>query len=458
MWTLIGIGIYLVINLAVGLWVARRIKSVEDYLLAGRNLPLYLVTGMMFATWFGSETILGVSAEVAKEGFIGAVEDPLGASLCLFLIGIFLAPKLLRLKLLTFGDLYRIKFGKTGERIAALFLIASYLGWVAAQFVALGLISEITLGFPRDLGIWIGFGVVLIYTFAGGMWSIAVLDFFHNIVIVAALLVIGYFIYDRIDINYVKQTLPDGYFRIYPSQITPLSILNYLSAWIVIGLGSLPQQDVFQRVMSSDSERTAVRSAYIGGILYLTIGLLPLLIATYVRVYHPELLTDPQATVPLFILQKMPPWVGFLFVGALISAVLNCASAAILAPAGILSENIIRPLFPKQSQSALLWTSRIGVVLIACVSLVFAFSKSDIHSLVEQSSALSLVSLFVPMMAALYLKRLSPAQGNSSMICGMIIWLIALMMETKVNPLLYGLGASAITFMTVRLYELRIKS
>jgi Na+/proline symporter len=458
MWTLIGIGLYLVVNIAVGVWVARRVHSVEDYLLAGRNLPLYLVSATMFSTWFGSETILGVSSEVAQHGLIGAIEDPFGAALCLYLIGAFLASRLFRLNLLTFADLYRIKFGKTAERIAGILLVASYLGWIAAQFIALGLMSELLLGVHRTVGILIGFTVVLTYTITGGMWSIAVLDFVHNFIIIGSLIIIVMILGQNSDIDDFR-FLPKDYFTPYPTSRSWTAWLNYFAAWIVIGLGSLPQQDVFQRIYSAKNLKTAIRGSYIGAGLYLSVGLLPLFIAVYIRIYHTELLKgDPQTTIPNFILHHMPTWVAFLFAGALISAVLNCASAAILAPAGVMSENLVRSFLRNQSRSAQLWSSRLCVLFISFVSLGLAFSHSSIHELVAGSSALSLVSLFVPMLGALYFQRLSPLQGNLSMIVGMITWLAAMLFDTEVNALLYGLGGSLIAFVLARVYHFIYKN
>ena len=96
--------IYLAITIIVGLLAARLVHNTEDYLLAGRRLPLYIATGTLFATWFGTETILGSSSEFAAGGLIAVVRDPFGAALCLILVGLFYARPLYRMKLLTFGD------------------------------------------------------------------------------------------------------------------------------------------------------------------------------------------------------------------------------------------------------------------------------------------------------------------------------------------------------------------
>src|SRR5688572_10771170 len=116
------IGVYLLLNMLVGVWAARRVKNTSDYLLAGRQLPFYVSTAVVFATWFGSETLLGASSEFIENGLLGVIEDPFGASLCLLLVGLFFAKKLYRMKLLTFGDFYRVRYNRLTELIASFFL------------------------------------------------------------------------------------------------------------------------------------------------------------------------------------------------------------------------------------------------------------------------------------------------------------------------------------------------
>src|SRR5699024_7959304 len=112
---IIAITIYLVATVALGLWAARKVKNSTDYVVAGHKLPLYMVIATVFATWFGSETVLGTSATFINEGLGGIVADPFGAALCLVLVGLFFAVPLYRLKLLTIGDYYRIRYGRDIE-------------------------------------------------------------------------------------------------------------------------------------------------------------------------------------------------------------------------------------------------------------------------------------------------------------------------------------------------------
>ncbi|PSR55322.1 sodium:solute symporter [Adhaeribacter arboris] len=441
---LLSIGIYLLLNVFLGVWAARRVKNTSDFLLAGRQLPFYISTAVVFATWFGSETVLGASAEFAEHGLLGVIEDPFGAALCLILVGLFFAKKLYRLNLLTFGDFYRLYFNRTTELIASFFLVISYFGWVAAQMVALGIMLNLISGLSVTVGILVGSFAVIIYTFMGGMWSVSITDFLQTIMIIGGLIFVTVVIVQKVPLVEVLRTVPANFFDFVPAQSFSVTTwLNYFALWITIGLGSIPQQDVFQRVMSAKSEKTAVYSSLAAGALYVTIAFLPLLLALYAKVLYPELMRgDTQLLLPGLILHSSSFWVKILFFGALISAIISTASGAILAPAAILSENIFKPYFTSITDKQLLLLSRVCVLMVSVIGLIMALLKSNIYELVSSSSALSLVSLFVPLVAGLYSKRLSSVAAIGSMVAGMAVWLLALWLHTTINPLLFGLAAS----------------
>ncbi|KAA3436436.1 sodium:solute symporter family protein [Rufibacter hautae] len=436
--------LYLVLNVLLGLWAARRVHNTSDFMLAGRALPLPMATAVVFATWFGSETILGASAEVAEEGLIGMVEDPLGAALCLVLVGLFFARKLYRMNLLTFGDFYRVKFGRSAEIIASFCLVISYFGWVAAQMVALGISFNLLLGTTLVQGILIGSFLVVLYTYFGGMWSVSVTDYLQTIMIILGLIIVTWWVMREKPFSEITATLPADFYRITPKTGTSFSgWLNYLALWMTIGLGSIPQQDVFQRVMSSKSEKVAVWASLLAAFLYLTVALLPLVLALYAKVLHPQLAgTDAQMLVPHLILGSSPMFIQVLFFGALISAIISTASGAILAPASILSENLLRPFFKDITDQKLLALSRGSVLIVSVISLGFALSRNNIHELVSESSALSLVSLLVPLVAGIFLKKASATAAILSMVLGMGTWLFCRLSGTEVEPMWYGLLGS----------------
>ncbi|WP_210466381.1 sodium:solute symporter family protein [Rufibacter roseolus] len=441
--------LYLALNVLLGLWAARRVHNTSDFMLAGRALPLPMATAVVFATWFGSETILGASAEVAEDGLIGMVEDPLGAALCLVLVGLFFAKKLYRMNLLTFGDFYRVKFGRTTEIIASFCLVISYFGWVAAQMVALGISFNLLLGTTLVQGILIGSFLVVLYTYFGGMWSVSVTDYLQTIMIILGLLIVTWWVMREKPFSEVTVTLPPDFYRITPKMGTSFSgWLNYLALWMTIGLGSIPQQDVFQRVMSSKSEKVAINASLLAALLYVTVALLPLILALYAKVLHPHLLNnDAQMLVPSLILGSSPMVIKVLFFGALISAIISTASGAILAPASILSENLLRPFFQDITDKKLLALSRGSVLIVSVISLGFALSRNNIHELVSESSALSLVSLLVPLVAGIYLKKASATAAILSMVLGMGAWLVCRLAGTEVEPMWYGLAGSVLGYL-----------
>jgi SSS family solute:Na+ symporter len=438
--------LYMVGTLLIGLLASTFVKNSKDFILAGRSLPLYMATFVTFATWFGAETVLGASSTMAKEGLIGVIEDPFGAALCLILIGLFFAKPLYRMNLLTMGDFYRVAYGRKTEILASLMMVFSYFGWIGAQMVAIGVILHLVIGVPQTVGTFIGFGVVLFYTFLGGMWAVSLTDFIQTIMIIVGLLAVLYEVSSGFSqIVPVLASQPLDYYRFLPEPSLK-DILLYISAWITIGLGSIPQQDVFQRVMSSRSERVAVLSAIGGGFMYLTVALIPLILAVFAKVKHPELLNiDPQLMLPTMIVEHTSLLTKVFFFGALLSAIMSTASSAVLAPASVLSENLIRPYINNLSDRGFLWLTRLCVVLVALISLGFALSGESIYHLVGNSSALSLVSLFVPLAAGLYFKGSNSLSAILSMLSGFFSWVVLEYIFHSEFALLVGLTFSLVS-------------
>lgn len=437
--------IYLAITLAIGIFSSRFIKGSGDFILAGRRLPLFMAASALFATWFGSETILGASSEFVSHGFLGVIEDPFGAALCLILVGAFFARPLYKLGINTFGDFYRLKYGKRVELIAGICLVLSYFGWIAAQLVALGIMGELILGVPIEVGILVGAFIVLIYTISGGLWAVAITDTIQTVMIVVGLVVIAVSLTNSTDgFTEVVNHVPDHFYRFLPEGNFN-DMMIYLAAWITIGLGSIPQQDVFQRVMAGKNEKVAVQSSYLGGIMYLTIGFLPLYIGLCANYIDPEYAQalDSESILPQIVLSHTGLGIQVLFFGALISAILSTTSGAILAPATILSENLLKPLFKKgitDKQELLL--VRVSIIIVTAIAVRFAFKQGNIYDLVSVSSAMSLVSLFIPLVAGIYFKRKSEAAAICSIIAGFVIWFLTDLFESEVPALIWGLLAS----------------
>jgi SSS family transporter len=417
------------------------VKSSNDFVLAGRSLPLFLSASALFATWFGSETIFGASSVYLEDGLQGVIEDPFGGALCLVLFGMFYLRPMYRMGVLTIGDVFKRIFGKRVEFFASVFMIPAYFGYVAAQLVALSLV----LGSITDLtlveGILISSGIVVFYTFLGGMWAISITDFIQTTMIVIGLLWVAILIANEAGgVTEILSQAPEESFQFFPNG-GAISWINYFGAWIILGLGSIPSQDIYQRVMSSKSEKVAVQSTYLAGGFYLTFGLLPLFIALGAKVLYPELyLENKQMLLPTMILAHGGLPVQIIFFGALISAIMSTTSSGLLAPSAILSENIIKPFFgEKLKDKSLLWILRGNIVFVAIVATFIATMESNIYDLVAGASILMLVSLFVPLTAGLYWKKASPTGTLLAMIIGMVSYLVASRFEPEIAPHIIGL-------------------
>src|SRR3954466_9668920 len=373
--------IYWVISVAIGIYAAKFVHNTKDFAVAGRRMPMYIVTATVFATWFGSETVLGIPATFIKEGFQGVVADPFGSSLCLVLVGLFFARPLYRMNLLTIGDFYKKRFGRPVEMLTTLCIVISYLGWVGAQIKALGLVFNVVSdgAISQHSGMVIGASTVLVYTMLGGMFSVAITDFIQMIIIVLGMLYIGWEVSGLAGGvgTVVSHAAASGKFNILPAPELK-DVLWFLAAWITMMLGSIPQQDVFQRVQSAKNENTAARSSILGGCLYFCFAFIPMFLAYSASLIDPKMVSeglkgDTQLILPNLILSPIiPVFAQIMFFGALLSAIKSCASATLLAPSVSFSENIVRPLLPGISDKRFLTLMR--VVLVGFTVLVTSFA------------------------------------------------------------------------------------
>ena len=424
--------LYWVISVGIGLYAARYVNSSSDFALAGRSLPMYVVTATVFATWFGSETVLGIPATFLKEGLSGVVSDPFGSSLCLIFVGLFFARKLYRMNLLTIGDFYKQRYGRAVEVLVTLCIVISYLGWVAAQIKALGLVFSVVSGgyITPETGMLIGAGSVLIYTLMGGMWSVAITDFLQMIIIVVGMLYIGWEVAGMVGGTgaVIQHAAAAGKLEFWPAP-TAREMLWFIAAAITMMLGSIPQQDVFQRVSSSRTEQIAGNASVLGGVLYFIFAFVPMFLAYSATLIDPDMVNnliddDPQKILPTLIMTKVPVLAQVMFFGALLSAIKSCASATLLAPSVTFTENIMKEIIPNQSDRQFLLTMRIVVLTFTAFVTWFALnSELSIFKMVENAYKVTLVAAFVPLVFGLYWKRSTNQGALASILLGLASWI-----------------------------------
>ena len=448
---------YLAVTITIGLLAARKVHNAKDYMVAGRSLPLYMNVATVFATWFGAETVLSVSATFAKDGLSGIPGDPFGASLCLVLAALLFAKLFYRMNLLTIGDFYKQRYGKGVEVLTSLAIVGSYLGWTSAQMTALGLVIHVLSGGAIDLNscIFIGAAVVVVYTIFGGMWSVAFTDLFQTVVILIGLTLVALLVGDLAGgaTKVIAQAAADGKFNFFPEDSKGWWVMA--GAFFAFAFGSIPQQDVFQRMTSAKDEKTAVRGTLIGGLIYFCFAFVPMFIAYAALVTDPSLAQlfaaedarEIQRVLPDLVLGKMPLWAQVMFFGALLSAILSTASGALLAPTSLFTENVLRPFVPRMGDRQFLLTLRIILVTFTACALLFAVnSKSTMYEMVQNAYNVTLAGAFVPLVAGAYWKRATTQGALLSIILGIGCWIGAanLAADALVPANLIGLAASVV--------------
>jgi Na+/proline symporter len=459
--------LYLLASIAIGLYAATRVRGAADYAVAGKRFGTPIVMATVFATWFGAETVLGIPATFLKEGLVGLAADPFAAVGCLVLVGVVFARPFFRMDVLTLGDYFRGRYGRPTEIVLSLAIAFSYLGWIAAQFVALGLAFNVLSGGAIDMraGIVIGAGIVLLYTMAGGMWSVALTDFFQAGVIVAGMIYVAWIVADLAGGagRVVESVAASGRLRLLPdADLKP--VLAWIAAALIVLFGSIPQQDVLQRVKSARNEAVAARASILGGLLYFAIASIPVFLVSAAALIDAPMVErlmaqDSQLILPTLILERTPLAVQVLFFGALLSAILSTAGAALLAPSVLLAENLIRPVLKPRDDRALLRTMRATVAGLAAAVLAIALtSRMSIYQLVNESGKVVLVSAFVPLAAGLFWRRASARGAHLSIAAGLATW-IALewgAADATVPPVLAGLAASLAGMMAGSLAPQRV--
>ncbi len=430
------VAVYLLFTIAIGLVAARRVDNTADFAIAGRHLPLFMIVTTTFATWFGSETVLGIPAKFIDGGLRGVIEDPFGAGTCLILVGLFFAGKLYRMTLLTISDYYRERYGRTIEIACSLIIMLSYLGWVSAQVTALGLVFNLLSGGAVSIpwGMTIGVVSILAYTLFGGMWSVAVTDFLQMIILVVGLLVLAVFASGMAGGagQVIDLATSRDLFRFWPEPSWH-DIVFFFAAAITMMLGSIPQQDVFQRVMSANSVKAATHGTVIGGSAYILFAFVPMFLVASALLIMPEqaaelLKDDPQKVLPTLVMEKMPFFMQVLFFGALLSAIKSTASATLLAPSVTFTENIWRQFRPRVSDKQELRTMRVTVLVFSALVLVYAIRMegTPIYEMVSGAYQVPLVGAFVPLVMGLYWKKASTQGAIAAVTLGIGVWLLFL--------------------------------
>jgi SSS family transporter len=440
--------VYLLVTLGIGFWASKRIKTSGDFTLAGKSLSTPLVAVTLFATWFGSGSIMGNPSYFIRDGFSAYATLILTTAVCLIIVAFLISNKLYKLNIITVNDFFKIRYNKAIETTSSIIMVFSYPHWIAAQFIALAYLFNSILGIPIDYGIFLGAIIVVFYTYIGGMWAVAYTDMVQSIMILLGLIILLVEILNQTDgLTPIFANQPAEFFSFYPKNAGVEKWSRYIALLLAFTAGAIPVQEIYQRVFSAKSQKAARHGLLLGGLLLTVVCTVPLIIAMGGVYLDPTLIDDGdyQNVIPALVNSMMGVPVQILFYGALISAILSTCSGALLAPASVIGENLIKPYAPAITDRRLLLFTRFSVIIVAALSCYFAFSNTDMVVLVESSVALILVCLFAPFTFGMFWNKASVGGAWSAMTIGGLTWFTCFLLDTVIDATIYGFVASCVS-------------
>lgn len=421
--TLLGILGYVMLQLGIGVWVSRRIRSEDDYLVAGRSLGPVLASASVFATWFGAETCVGAAGEVYSHGLTRTSVEPFAYGLCLVLMGLLFAAAFWRRRITTLADLFHGRYGRSTETLAAVLLIPTSLLWAAAQVRAFG--NVIATGSPISLetGIAIAAAIAIVYTVFGGLLADVLTDLVQGGALVLGLVVL--LVAVIADLGGVAETVA----AIDPDRIRLVGgqqpgLLATVEAWAIPVLGSLVAQEVVSRSLAARSAGVARAAGLAGGGIYVLVGLIPVTLGLLGPRLMPGL-EDGEQLLPALAREHLAPFLYVLFAGALVSAILSTVDSALLVASSLLSRNVVLTRrIETVSERTKLGLARAGVVVFGTIAWGLAHSSEGVFALVEEASGFGSAGILVIVTFGLFTKRGGAWAANLALTFGILVWVL----------------------------------
>ncbi len=344
-WYGVGVIAFLAASLVVGTLTSRLVKkSSRRFMVAGKSLPLFFVGTMLAAQSIDGNSSLGNVSLVYQFGFWAGAVIPIGLAVCLVLTGAFYGKKLNKMSMLTLPDFYYRRFGAGPEGISAILMMISFIVLVAGNFAASGFILSAVLHIDFFWAMLIAALVVLVYTFAGGLFSSAYTDIFQIYLAIAAFWAAFIFFaggFSGVDFGTILGNAPPSYLDL--SGLTDMgngALVNWAGI-LALGLGDIVALDFMERVFAAKDGKTAQRGAFMGGGLT-ALTIIPTSMMGIVALYFLPNLADPFTAYPDLAINHVPFAIGIALLMGVLGASMSTANGGLLAISSVMSRNIIQ--------------------------------------------------------------------------------------------------------------------
>ncbi|MBY6053974.1 sodium:solute symporter family protein [Cytobacillus firmus] len=447
---LVAVVIYLVFMALIGVYFAKKsVKNSDDFMVAGRSLPLFVVMGTLLATFVGSGTVVGGASFIYQYGPFAAIFN-LSGGIVGAIILYFIASKIRQIEIYTVPDLLERRFGKAALYISSVIIIFAFVGITAYQFTGGAYVLQLTTGIPLEIGAIIMCALVIFLTVSGGLFSVAYTDALSAILIIIgflfgvpfALNAVGGFEGLSLSLPEMNKTWNGG-----------LSFPQLLGFFLPLFLLVLGDQNMYQRFSAAKDPNVARKSTigfFVGSVFVIS---LTIILATTSIVLFPEI--KPDTAILSLAIDGVPLVVGLLILCSAVAFIITTATSYLLSASGnIVSDLIQRSSKSKLSESKLLWYNRVIVVILGILAYVLGQFFPSVLAIQMYSYTMYGASLTPAILATVLWKNATKAGVISSMIVGgsaTMIWEIGLDRPLDWNSVLFALPLSVLTLIIVSL-------
>jgi SSS family solute:Na+ symporter len=446
-WYLIYVSVYFLFMFGVGIYYFIKVKTSDEYLIAGWNMGFWNIVGTIISTNCGAAVFIGWVGMGFTMGVSGFFKFAFPAMLVSMLLIIVFSRPLRRQKLYTLADLFSERFGsKTGIIPSVLSAFIYSVPTTALQIVGMSTVFKIAFGIEIKLGILLSFALILAFTILGGLVATIITDAIQSVVLIIGIVLLAIATYK----------FSGGFVEIIgntPSEfLTPLGA-NGLSDVLLFALSIAPfylvWQSTWQRIFASKTEEVAIKAGLTGFGITLCISVLPYSIGLMARQFIPSDI-KPDLIFSYITVEMLPPYLGGIIIIGLLSALMTGADSFILQGSSNITKDLYhRLLNPKATEKQLMVVSRLSVVIVSVLSVIVAFFMTDIISMYQWALRLSATTLVIPFLAIMFWKRTTNTGVIVSMLLACLTTLLWPHLNTGIDQTIPGFIVSILTLMIV---------
>ena len=441
------LALYFAVMIGAGYWGLRRARSADDYLVAGRRLGSFMYIGCLSAVVLGGASTIGGVALGYDYGISG-MWLVFWIGMGVIALGILMSSRLSRLGVYTVSEMLENRYGAASRLISAIIIAAYALMIAVTSTIAIGTVFNVVLPLSSSVAILVAGGIVVLYSVAGGMWSITLTDIIQFCIMTVGIffLLLPFSIFAAGGFSGMQEALPASYF-----DFTAIGWQTIFTYFLLFFFGLMIGQDIWQRVFTARSPEIARWGSVAAGVYCLLYALAGALVGSAARVILPDLGSSDNAFARITT-EALPVGITGLVLAAALAAVMSTASAGLLASSTILANDVYTGLVAGDDHNKVL-VNRVSTLLVGIVVLVISLIVSDVIGALTVAYDLLSGALFVPIVGALFWRRATTAGALASMAAGSVVVVIFMVLDGLFanTPIIWGMLASLVVFVVVSL-------